>query len=218
MGSEKGKTKQIEKLRREYEGKGLRMDQMETDPIDQFSIWFEEALESDNPDANAMTLATAADGLPSARVVLLKGVDSDGFRFYTNYNSRKGEELDENPNAALCFYWPELMRQVRVEGSVSKVEREMSEAYFNVRPRDSQLGAWASQQSSRIENRRDLEERFDQVREQFAGEEVPLPEFWGGYLLTPRSIEFWQGRPSRLHDRILYQADSDGWSRTRLAP
>lgn len=213
-----GKNK-LESLRREYEGRELVMDQMQPDPVDQFSIWFEEALEAEHTDANAMTLATA-DRLaqPSARTVLLKGFDKDGFCFYTNYRSRKGQELEENPQAALCFFWPELDRQVRINGEVEKATRKQSEAYFHMRPRNSQLAARASDQSSELESREELREQFEEVKNKFEGGEVPLPDFWGGYILEPVQIEFWQGRPGRLHDRILYKKTAGKWKMTRLSP
>lgn len=213
------KNNSVETLRREYRGEVLDKEKVQADPVDQFSRWFEEALDSDINDPNAMTLATAdASGKPSARIVLLKGFDEGGFRFYTNYNSRKGRELKENPEAALCFYWPELDRQVRIEGMVEPIDRKESEKYFRIRPRESQIAAWASNQSSELEDRSELEERFRQIREKFENEEVPLPEFWGGYQLVPHTVEFWQGRPGRLHDRIQYTRDGDTWKIKRLSP
>lgn len=166
-----------------------------------------------------MTLATAAsDGTPSARVVLLKGLSENGFVFYTNYESPKGKELAANPKAALVFYWPELERQVRVAGRVERVSREQSAAYFHSRPRGSQLGAWASRQSEIIPGREPLEDRLRALQAEYPGE-VPLPPFWGGFRLLPRQIEFWQGRPNRLHDRLLYSLQQDGsWRRERLSP
>ncbi|MDX1639786.1 MAG: pyridoxamine 5'-phosphate oxidase, partial [Balneolaceae bacterium] len=174
-------------LRREYTRDGISEDSVKKNPLKQFADWFGEALESNLTDANAMTLATAdAEGKPSSRIVLLKGFDENGFRFYTNYNSRKGRELAENPHAALCFYWPVLERQVRVEGTVSKLTREQSEQYFRSRPRQSQIGAWASDQSTRLENRAELEQNFEELKQRFEGEKIPAPEFWGGYTLWHR--------------------------------
>lgn len=217
--SEDTEQEKVEKIRRDYTHEALGESAVEKNPIDQFMIWFEQALSADLLDPNAMTLATATkEGVPSSRVVLLKGVDKEGFRFYTNYRSRKGRELEENPQAALCFYWPPLERQVRVEGKVQKVDRAKSADYFRRRPRLSQLGAWASQQSSRVDSRKELEATFREVKKQFENKEVPLPDFWGGYLLKPVHVEFWQGRRKRLHDRICYEKEGDSWSIFRLSP
>ena len=189
-------------------------------PIEQFARWFADATASGIKLPNAMTLATAtADGQPAARVVLLKEFDADGFVFYTNYESQKGGELDENPRAALCFYWPELDRQVRISGSVTRTTREESEVYFHTRPVDSQLGAWASRQSAVIASREVLEERMRQLVREYEGGEVPLPPYWGGYRVSPAVIEFWQNRLSRLHDRLRYTRQADGrWLIERLSP
>lgn len=209
----------IEAQRREYSRRTLVESNVSDDPIEQFAIWFRNALSSDLPDANAMTLATAsADGIPSARTILLKGFDQAGFRFYTNYTSKKGQELTANPHAALCFFWPELERQVRIEGEVEKISRKESGAYFEKRPRLSQLGAWASPQSSEVESREALEQNFEEMKQHFKGQDIPLPDFWGGFLLRPISIEFWQGRPGRLHDRIVYKRKKDDWLISRLSP
>ncbi|GAA5521583.1 pyridoxamine 5'-phosphate oxidase [Aliifodinibius salicampi] len=209
----------IEQIRRDFAKEELSESTIEGNPIQQFSVWFDQALSSDLLDANAMTLSTVSKrGIPSSRIVLLKGVDEQGFRFYTNYKSRKGTELAENPHAALCFYWAPLERQVRIEGKVQKMNRDQSEIYFHKRPRLSQLGAWASQQSSKVESREKLETQFKEVKKQFEGEEVPLPDFWGGYRLIPDRIEFWQGRRGRLHDRICYERKNDGWEVFRLSP
>jgi pyridoxamine 5'-phosphate oxidase len=193
---------------------------IDPDPIKQFGRWFADAESAGLKLPNAMTLATATpDGMPSARVVLLKEFDATGFVFYTNYESQKGRELDENPRAALCFYWPELDRQVRIAGNVTRTTREESEEYFHTRPVDSQLGAWASSQSMVIANRDVLEGRMRELVRQYEGGEVPLPPYWGGYRLVPDVIEFWQNRLSRLHDRLRYTRQADGaWLIERLSP
>ncbi len=214
-----GVSDRVEALRREYAGAPLNGESVDPNPISQFAHWFEQALSAELVDPNAMTLATASsDAVPSARIVLLKGFDERGFRFYTNYESRKGRELAENPRAALCIYWRALSRQVRMEGTVEKLTRKESSNYFRQRPRPSQIGAWASEQSERVDSREDLDERFEQYRRQFEGEEVPLPDRWGGYVLNPGSIEFWQGREKRMHDRLLYRREEPGWEIIRLAP
>lgn len=192
---------------------------IDRDPIKQFQIWFDEAIAAKLPMPEAMTLATAtSDGKPSARMVLLKHVDHDGFVFFTNYNSAKAEQLEANPHAALVFYWSQLDRQVRVEGSVVKTSAQESREYFRTRPRESQIGAWASAQSQAISSREVLEQRARELEELYRDREVDLPEHWGGYRLKPERIEFWKSRIGRLHDRILYQRDATGWSITRLAP
>lgn len=191
-------------------------------PIRQFQLWFDEVLASGMPMAEAMTLCTASkDGKPSGRMVLLKGVNESGFVFYTNYGSRKARELDDNPFAALVFYWEPLERQVRVEGSVSRISAAESDKYFQSRPRESQLGAIASPQSEVIESRSVLEDRYRQLEEQFSGEAelIKRPDHWGGYRVAPTRVEFWKGRPGRLHDRLLYELQPDGnWTISRLAP
>jgi pyridoxamine 5'-phosphate oxidase len=192
---------------------------IDRDPIKQFQRWFDDATAAKLPLPEAMTLATATpDGRPSARMVLLKQVDHDGFVFFTNYRSAKAEQLDENPYAALVFYWPQLDRQVRVEGSVVRTSAEESREYFRTRPRESQIGAWASAQSEVISGREALEQRKHEVEALYCDREVDCPEYWGGYRLTPDRIEFWKSRVGRLHDRILYTRDTGGWSITRLAP
>jgi pyridoxamine 5'-phosphate oxidase len=208
-------------LRENYTLGGLDEAAADTNPIVQFERWFAEARRAGLKEPNAMTLSTATpDGRPSARIVLLKEVDSAGFVFYTNYESRKAQELRENPRAALTLYWAELERQVRVEGTVKRVSRGQSERYFQSRPKGSRLGAWASHQSTVIPNRKLLEARLKDLESRYSEiEDVPLPEFWGGYRVAPEVIEFWQGRPNRLHDRLQYWRDDDNlWRRERLAP
>ncbi|HEY3932687.1 MAG TPA: pyridoxamine 5'-phosphate oxidase [Verrucomicrobiae bacterium] len=212
----------IADIRREYSLGGLRRVDLDANPIAQFQKWFEEAtraLAQKEIDVNAATLATAdKNGKPSARIILLKGLDERGFVFYTNYESRKGRELVENPNAALTFYWPELERQICVAGIVEKVSRDESENYFRSRPRDSQLAAWASNQSDVVADRAALEARWNEMGKKFPNE-VPLPPNWGGFILNPQRIEFWQGRASRLHDRFQYTKQPDNsWRSARLAP
>ncbi len=212
---------EIAGLRREYETAGLRRADLHPDPIEQFSIWFAAAVEAALPDANAISLATATpEGKPSARVVLLKGFDQRGFVFFTNYQSRKGRELEANPQAAFVLYWVQVERQIRVAGRVEKTAREDSAAYFHSRPRGSQLGAWVSHQSEPIDARRILEGRLAEMTERFPEGEIELPPHWGGYRIVPNEIEFWQGRASRLHDRFRYtRADPGGaWTIERLAP
>lgn len=209
-------------LRREYVHRTLDEADADADPIVQFGRWMDEAVQADPADANAMTLATVAeDGTPAARTVLLKGFDADGFVFFTNHDSAKGRDLDARPRAALLFFWARLERQVRITGGVSRVSREASAAYFHSRPRESQLGAWASPQSRVIPGREVLDAAYRRVETEYADPAVPvpLPPHWGGYRVSPERIEFWQGRANRLHDRLLYTRDRDGrWSRDRLAP
>jgi pyridoxamine 5'-phosphate oxidase len=207
-------------LRREYASRALDEQDAHADPIEQFAIWFAEALQSQLLDVNAMTLATAsAKGEPSARTVLLKGADQNGFVFYTNYSSAKGLDLAANPRAALLFFWAELERQVRITGSVTKTTAAESDQYFHSRPIESQIGAAISDQSRPIEHRSVLERKFEELVTKYKDAEVPRPANWGGYRLKPDAIEFWQGRKSRLHDRLLYTRQPDGsWTRSRLAP
>ena len=198
---------------------GLDEKTIDPDPIKQFQIWFNDAIAANLPLPEAMTLATATpDGKPSARMVLLKQVDHDGFVFFTNYRSAKAEQLDANPYAALVFYWPQLDYQVRVEGSVVRTSTQESQDYFRTRPRESQIGAWASAQSEAISGRDVLEKRAQELEALYCDREIDCPEHWGGYRLTPERIEFWKSRVGRLHDRILYQRDATGWTITRLAP
>lgn len=206
-------------LRREYTREGLHETTVLDDPIAQFRRWFEDALAANHVDANAMTLATVdAAGKPAARIVLLKGFDASGFTFFTNYESRKAQDLMAHPHAALVFWWHKLERQVRIEGTVERVPDDESEAYFQSRPRGSRLGAWASPQSQPIAGRETLEEALDAVTARFEDQEIPRPPHWGGYRVRPTSIEFWQGRPSRLHDRLVYEKTEKGWTLQRLAP
>ncbi len=211
-------TPSIADLRTEYALKTLEERHAQPDPMQQFGIWMVEAIHAQVPEPTAMSLATVgANGRPSGRIVLLKGVDPKGFVFFTNYQSRKGQELAANPVAALTFMWKELERQVRIEGSVEKVSQEESAAYFATRPLGSRIGAWASPQSEVIANRAWLEERWNALTQQY-GEEPPLPPHWGGYRVLPDHLEFWQGRRSRLHDRIAYSREGERWKVSRLAP
>lgn len=199
---------------------GLSEDEIDPDPIRQFQLWLNDAIEANVPLAEAMTLATATpDGKPFARMVLLKQVDPNGFVFFTNYRSAKARQLDANPYAALVFYWNQLERQVRIEGSVARVPEQESHDYFQTRPRESQIGAWASEQSEVISGRDVLEQRAQDLETLYCDREIDCPEHWGGYRLTPERIEFWKGRVGRLHDRILYQRESEEvWTISRLAP
>ena len=209
----------IADLRREYASRALTEADALDDPIQQFAVWFGEALKSELLDTNAMTLATASrDGVPSARIVLLKGFDETGFVFFTNYESAKAVHLERNPRACLLLFWAALERQVRVTGSVSKTSTQESEKYFQSRPFESQIGAWASAQSRTLSDRASLEARYAELAEKYAGGPVPLPPFWGGYRVAAETIEFWQGRKSRLHDRLLYTKHAGTWVRSRLAP
>jgi pyridoxamine 5'-phosphate oxidase len=209
---------EIADLRKEYTFAGLRRRDLHPDPIHQFNHWFQAAISAGVPEPNAMTLATVdGEGQPSTRIVLLKGVDQRGFAFYTNYESRKGRELAANPKAALTFFWAGLERQICIRGTCTKASREESETYFKSRPVGSRLGAWVSKQSSAIVSRDFLEQRLVELTAQY-GENPPTPPYWGGYILKPATMEFWQGRPNRLHDRFLYTWSDQAWRVDRLSP
>ena len=210
----------ISDLRRDYQGTALTEDQVDPDPIRQFQRWFDEAVAAGQADVNSMTLATVTpDGKPAARTMLLKGIETGQFLFYTNYQSHKADELKTQPYAALVFWWNSLERQVRVAGKVCKTSRQNSEDYFKTRPRGSQLGACASPQSRVIESRTVLDAKLAQLKKQYQDKEVPCPENWGGYQLEPDMVEFWQGLPDRLHDRLRYTRQADGsWQLQRLSP
>ena len=207
----------IANIRRDYSGDPLSETESESDPFTQFARWFEQVRDRE-ADPTACALATSTpDGRPSVRTVLLKGVDDRGFVFFTNYNSRKARELDQTGRAALLFYWPSLVRQVRIDGLAERVEEAESDAYFATRPVESRWSVYASKQSEVIESRAALESRYTVAREMY-GDNIPRPSWWGGYRVVPAEFEFWQGRPSRLHDRLRYQRNADGWRRDRLAP
>jgi pyridoxamine 5'-phosphate oxidase len=214
----------LARLRREYGDHGLDVPDLEDDPVAMFRRWLADTVAAGVHEPNAMVVSTvSAEGRPSSRLVLLKGLDERGFVFYTNYQSRKAAEIGSNPAVSLLFPWHDLQRQVRVDGTASRVSREESEAYFAERPRDSQLGAWASPQSQVVASRSALDERYGGVLSEFAGlDDVPLPPFWGGFLVEPEAVEFWQGRKGRMHDRLVYRRSADDphapWTVARLAP
>jgi pyridoxamine 5'-phosphate oxidase len=210
----------LDGIRKEYTKTSLDLSDVDKDPLAQFQKWLSQAIEAKVPEPNAMTLSTiSSGGRPSARIVLLKGVEEKKFYFYTNYQSQKGKEIDKEPACALTFFWPELERQVRIEGMASRVDELVSEQYFKSRPRGSQVGAWASPQSSIIDNRQLLEARAKEIEKRYEGMPLlPKPKQWGGFAVEPFEIEFWQGRPNRLHDRIVYYKIENGWQINRLAP
>ena len=210
----------IADFRKEYTRSGITKDSLDPDPLKQFEIWFKQACEAELVEPNAMSLTTvSASGQPSIRTVLLKGYDQDGFVFYTNYGSRKAKEIAENPKVAILFPWLALERQVIIQGTVEKVSTALSLKYFLSRPRGSQLGAWVSNQSGIISSRKVLEAALYQLKEKFGDGQIPLPDFWGGYRIIPSTIEFWQGRENRLHDRLSYEKSSDGtWTLSRKSP
>jgi pyridoxamine 5'-phosphate oxidase len=211
--------REIADIRKDYKLQQLEQKDVAKDAIEQFTRWWQDAINSEITEVNAMTLATAnKEGQPDARIVLLKDYNESGFVFFTNYNSHKGKEIEDNPKAALVFFWKELERQVRIEGTIEKTSTEESDEYFNSRPAGSRIGAWASPQSSVITGRDVLENYVTKYTAEFNNDNIPRPQHWGGYRLIPAKIEFWQGRSSRLHDRILYTRDADGWAINRLAP
>lgn len=206
-------------LRRDYKAKAFDIKDADENPFKQFENWFEDAMKAEIEEATAVALSTCAkEGKPSSRIVLLKGVDEKGFIFFTNYYGKKSKELEENPNASMLFFYKELHRQIRIEGTVERTTKEESENYFHSRPRESQIAAWTSQQSKEISGREHLEELFNKYSSEFEGKEIPLPNFWGGFRLIPDYFEFWQGRENRLHDRIRYQLKEKKWALSRIAP
>lgn len=214
----KDPKKAIAMIRREYEGIPLDKESVDKDPFQQFSKWFDDAVDKGSVDANAMTLTTVSEeSRPSSRTVLLKEFDKNGFVFYTNYNSRKGTHLQNNPHVSVTFYWADLMRQVHIEGKVEKVSDEQSTAYFKTRPVASQLGAWASSQSKEVESRDTLKQKMKEYEQKF-GDDIPRPPHWGGFRIVPDRIEFWQGRLNRVHDRICFTLEDGNWMIKRLSP
>lgn len=209
----------ITKLREDFTKGTLSEADVSTDPLNQFNIWLQQAVNSQVPEVHAMNLSTVSEkGRPSSRIVYLREFDETGFSFYTNYTSKKGTELQKNPYASLAFFWPELERQIRIEGKVEKASAAQSDAYYNARPYDSKIGAWASDQSHSIFSRGDLEINIEGLKKQYDPETIKRPDFWGGYILKAEYYEFWQGRKSRLHDRIIYSLENNTWKISRLAP
>jgi len=209
----------LNEIRRDFSGKPLTEGSVHRDPIEQYAIWFEEAVDAQLLDPYAMSLTTvSADGQPSTRIVYMRGIKSEGFVFYSNYKSDKGRDLTVNNKVALNFFWGELERQIRIEGEVEKISEADSDAYFSKRPRESQIGAWSSSQSEEITDRKQLEAQVLFYTNKFEGMEVPRPPHWGGYVVKPTKVEFWQGRASRLHDRIIYTKNGNGWKQSRISP
>lgn len=209
----------LKNIRRDYNHSELSKASVNKDPLVQFNNWFNEIVNAKIIDPSAMVLATVAEtNMPSTRIVLLKEVDVKGFVFFTNYLSRKAKDLETNPNASLLFYWKEMNRQLRIEGIIEKVKTKISEDYFHTRPRESQISAWVSKQSSIVPDRNFLDIKYNELDEEFGNDEIPLPDYWGGYRLIPEYFEFWQGRESRLHDRICYRKEKGNWKIFRLAP
>lgn len=219
QGPEEQEPVDLASLRSEYAAGGLDVDDLEPDPVSMFRRWLDEALAAGLHEPNAMVISTVAgDGRPSSRMVLLKGLDEQGFVFFTNHTSRKAHELETNPHCSLLFPWHPLERQVRIEGTAQVLDRESVEAYHRLRPRSAQLGAWASTQSQPVGSRAELNHAYAAVMQRFEGEEVPVPDHWGGYRIDPETVEFWQGRPGRMHDRLVYARDAGAWQIHRLAP
>lgn len=209
----------INQLRRDFASQVLDERNVGKDPFSLFEQWMTEAVKAEVKEPNAMVLSTvSAEAKPSSRIVLLRDFSSEGFVFFTNYKSAKGSDLNKNPHATLLFFWPELERQIRITGMIKKTSEQVSDEYFNSRPRESRIGAWTSEQSSRISSRKELEDRYVALEKEFEGKEVPRPPHWGGYLLGPDVFEYWQGRPSRLHDRLLFEKNDGHWDVVRLAP
>ncbi|MBE7442533.1 MAG: pyridoxamine 5'-phosphate oxidase [Flavobacteriales bacterium] len=209
----------LNQIRRDFADKPLEEQSVNDNPFLQFSVWFEEAVNAQLLDPYAMLISTVDEiGLPHSRVVYLRNISDEGMVFYTNYNSQKGKNISASNKIAITFFWVELERQIRIEGTVKKVSEELSDKYFAARPRESQLGAWASNQSETIKNRAELEEKLKQFTEKFKGVDVPRPPHWGGYIVEPTKFEFWQGRPSRLHDRLIYIKNNSDWVISRIAP
>lgn len=212
-------TVDVADLRENYTRGGLKEEDLAEDPMDLFRQWMDEAVNSEVDEPNAMSLATIDEvGTPNNRIVLLKGIGDRHIRFFTNYKSRKGKDLDINPVAAVSFWWPELERQVRMKGTVERISRKESDSYFQSRPRESRLGAWASEQSSSVNSREELQQAYEAVEKRYRNTTIPTPEFWGGFQININEIEFWQGRPSRLHDRFLYSYNNGKWTHKRLQP
>ncbi len=209
---------EVKNIRRSFDFGTLELDQTPTNPFDVMENWMEVAIKKQPKDPNAFVLSTVSNHIPDSRVVLLRDFDENGFTFYTNYESKKGTEIEENKAVAMNFYWIELDRQVRIQGKIKRVNAKISDEYFNSRPRESQIGAWASKQSTKIKSRAALEEEVERITKKFEGKEVKRPPFWGGYIIEPNYFEFWQGRPSRLHDRLAFDLKDGNWLINRLSP